>query len=172
MKINYRHYILIFFAILSIFISSASYLFLYNRSIKQSYNYLVTKKEFENEDNRKQGEQGLIKVYNSTKETRSKLNSFLVHEDKIVDFIEMVEKIGLDSDTKLELSSINNVDGVIKANISAKGLWSNNMTALYLIENLPININIKNVRMNSLDESDKKGHIWELSSSIEVMNIK
>ncbi len=172
MKINLRHYILIISAILCILASSGAYYFVYKQAIGQADKYVKVNKELENEDSKKQTEQDLVKTYESTKVSRAQLLSFFVKEDKVVSFIEMVEKVGDQSKTKLELSSINNDNGIIKTNISVKGSWNNVITALMIIENLPLSLNIKNVRLSTSSGLDKKSSGWELQLSIEALSIK
>lgn len=172
MKINPRHYILIVFAILSILATGFAYFFIYQKAISQADQYVQVNKEIENEDTKKHNDQDLIKIYNSTKDSREKILTYLVKEDKVVNFIETLEKVGTDSNTKLELSSINNDSGIIKVNVSVKGSWSNVMTSLVLVENLPLSLYIKDVKLNSVSDLEKKGRSWELTFSAEAISIK
>lgn len=181
MKINHRHITLLTFALVTIVVAVFGYLFIYNQTIKQADHYVVANHELIAEDARKQNEQDLIKIYNSTKETRNTLTTLLIHEDKVVDFIEMVEKVGVDSNTDTELTSIVNVGSTIKAKINSKGSWSNVMKSLVLIENLPINISLSNVRLNAsvapekVSEKNPKQQAvsyWELLLDVEAITIK
>jgi len=173
MKINSRHYILIIFALTSVIVVSMGYAYIYKKTVTQANNYRDINKEVKNEDNRKKSEDELIKIYDATKEFRSKIPTFFVHENKIVDFIETVENIGSTSKTKLEISSISNDANNVKAKINIEGSWANTMTALILIENLPLSITIKNLRMNStIDSIKKNSRIWLLTLDIEALIMK
>jgi hypothetical protein len=172
MKINHRHSILIFFAIISIFASSFAYYFIYNKTLELAHAYIRDIGDVNSEGDKNQKEQQLVKVYETTKDSRIKINSFLIHEEKIVDFIETVEMVGINSNTKTEISSINNGDGLVKAQITSSGSWSGVMTALHLIENLPFSVVVKNVRLETMNDLDKKGSAWELSLNIEAISIK
>lgn len=172
MKMNHRHIILILFAIISIFASSFAYYFIYNKTLELAHSYVRDMGDVNSEGDKHQKEQELVRVYESTKESRLKISTFLIHEDKIVNFIETVENIGDSSNTKTEISSINNGDGVVKAKVTSSGSWSGVMTALSLIENLPFSVVIKNVRLSAMSGLDKKGSGWELSLDIEAVSIK
>lgn len=173
MKINSRHYILIIFALLSIAAALFSYFFIYNKTLAQVINYVNVNEEVENEDSRKKSEEELLSLYESSKESRTKVMDFFVQEDKIVDFIEKVESIGDSSKTKLEISSISNDNKSLKAKIEVEGGWVNVMTAFALIENLPISLSINNVRIRSTDGGGKKpAKIWNLELDIEALITK
>ncbi len=172
MKINHRHYVLIFLALFSVAVSVGSYVLLYRHAIFQAEHYVNANKELEDEDNKRQSDQGLVKTYEASKDSRAKITTFLIKEDKIVDFIEMIEKVGSEAHVDLELSSIDNNDIKVKAQVTAKGGWSNILTALTLIENLPISSSIGNIKMNVSDGKDKQSRIWNLSLNIEALIIK
>ncbi len=172
MKINPRHYILILLALASIGISVAGYFLIYNQTIFQAEHYVNANKELENENTKKQNDQDLVKIYDNSKDDRTKVSSFLVKEDKIVNFIEMVEKVGNDSHIDLELSSISNDDAKVKAQVNAKGSWSGILTALTMIENLPVSSTISNVKMNVAGSPVKGARDWSLSLDIEALMIK
>lgn len=172
MKINQRHYVLILLAIICIFATSYAYYFIYKQTLKLAYDYVRDNGELNSEDDKKQKDQELLKMYESTKESRAKVSTFLVHEDKIVSFIETVESVGDSSNTKTELTTIVNEPGVIKAKVISTGTWSGVMTSLNMLENLPFGAVIKNVRIGVSGGADKKGNSWELSLDIEAMSTK
>jgi hypothetical protein len=172
MKINIRHYILIIFAFISVAVTMYGYSFIYKKTISQAELYVRTNDDLKDEDVKKQSEQDLIKVYNATAESRPKIASFFVDKIKVVDFIETIEKIGTDSNTVVEISSINNDDTKVKAKILAKGSWGGIMKALILIENLPLNILITNARLDSKDDSENKTSVWILSLDVEAFIFK
>ena len=172
MKINHRHYMLLFFAILSIGVVGYGYYFVYSKTVIQAEHYISANNEVLNEDKKRNNEQEIMKVFNSSKDSRVKIMSFFVHEDKVVEFIEMMEKVGTDSNTNLELSSILNEDDKVKVKINTKGSWSGIMKALLLIENLPLSIHINNVALNVSDVSAKEGSTWSLTLDIEALSIK
>jgi hypothetical protein len=169
MKINSRHYILIIFALLSIVAALFSYFFIYNKTLAQVVSYVNVNEEVNNEDSRKKSEEELLNLYESSKESRAKVLTYFVQEDKIVDFIEKVESIGDSSKTKLEISSISNDANSLKAKIKVEGGWVNVMTAFTLIENLPISLSIGNVSIRNTDFGSKTGRTWSLDLDIEAL---
>lgn len=172
MKINSRHYILIIFALLSIVAALFSYFFIYNKTLAQVVSYVSVNEEVNNEDSRKKSEEELLNLYESSKESRAKVLNYFVQEDKIVDFIEMVEGIGNSSKTKLEISSISNDSSSLKAKIKVEGGWVNVMTAFTLIENLPISLTINNVSIRNTDFGSKSSKTWNLELDIEALITK
>lgn len=172
MKMNHRHYILILFSLASVIFSLFVYVFIYKKTTMQADHYVLSSKEVENEDEKRKSERELVKRFNSTTESRSKLKSFFIVGDKVVDFIEQVEKIGDYSKTDLELSSISNSPGIVKAKVSVKGSWSGVMTALSLLENLPLSANLKNIRLDVSGDQAKGQHVWNLGLEIEVLAIQ
>lgn len=172
MKMNHRHYVLIIFAIVSIAVVSMAYFLIRRQTIVQAIHYVNASKELANEDIIKQKEQELKKIHDDTEEQRSGLSSRLIKEDKAVTFIEMVEKVGTESNTKLELGSITSSAGLLKANINVIGSWANVMTALTLLENLPFSSVISDVDLGTSAVSGKEAKVWSLNLSIEALTTK
>ena len=179
MKINHRHYILIIFAIISIIVSIFCYFFLYRQTTTQANNYLDSIKQVESEKNTVNYEQKLIDTFNKYEQDRLKIESYVVKEDKLVDFIERIEKIGSDSKTDLQLSSITSVDNKIKARVNTTGGWQGVMTALQMIENIPLSVSISNVRLDTsgdiegiVNSKTTKIREWRLSIDIETLTTK
>ncbi len=181
MKTNHRHYILILFAVACLVVSIFVYLFVYKKTIGIAQNYSKLTNEMNSEDGRKRYEEELVKVYDNTEGSRQKIYSIIANEDKIVSFIETVEKIGDYTNTDFELSSISNDKGNIKAKVKVEGNWANIMRALSLIENLPISSKISNIALSTSQglESDllksKSSNVsskWKLNLDIEAITIK
>jgi len=172
MKINHRHFVLIIIAIITIVVVCIAYFLIYRQTIVQADHYASANTELSNEDGLRQKEMDLTKVYDETKIERDNLNSFLVNEDKAVIFIEMVEKVGIDTNTKLELGSISNSTDILKAGVSVEGLWSDIMSALELLENLPISSVIYDVNMTSSGELTKTSKSWKMTLNIEALTTK
>lgn len=161
MKINSRHYILIIIAFICLSVAVYGYYFLYKRTIVQAGNHQNIVNEINDASSKSQTTQDLLKIYDSTKDSRDKLPSYLVDKNKIVNFIEMVEGVGDRSNTELELSSISNDEATIRAKIQVKGSWTGVMSALIMIENLPLSLTINNVRLDS-NGDPTKNHSWNM----------
>lgn len=178
MKINSRHYALILFALCSIVASSLGYVLIYRQTVVQAEHSAAAALEVANESVKKQHEQELVGVHKATTEERAKLASFFVPEDAAVDFIERIEKVGTDSQTELELSSIVNEGDKIKAKIDVQGTWSSVMNALMLLENMSLGISLNNIRLDtsgdlaSQDKKPAKGHAWHLTLNVEALTRK
>ncbi len=140
---------------------------MYKTIITQAENSSKFINDINTESEKRQHEDELTKIYNNTILDRSKITSFFINEDKVVDFIEKIEKISSDSKTNISLSSINTETGYVGAHINAVGSWSNIMQALILIENLSYGLSINNVHTVSSGD-----HKWNLSLDISVLTIK
>lgn len=175
---NSRHYTLVFFALCSVVAASFGYVLIYKQTAAQAGHSATALLDVENETKQKQHEQELIGIHEETKTEREKLSSFFIAEDSAVDFIERIEKIGTDSQTDLELSSITSDESHIRAKVGVSGTWSGVMNALMLMENMPLSIVLSDVRLDTsgdLESKDKKapkGHMWHLSLSIEALTKK
>lgn len=188
MKIHSSQIILVVCAVATIATSSFGYNFLYHRTIAQAENASKARSEVLIENDKKKHEQELVTLYGDTIEDRKKVAAYIVPDDGVVDLIEKIERVGSESGTDFELSSINSdnlsaakkgTTGYIKANIETQGTWENVMRALILIENLPYSISIDNIEISSGDgflttstEKAVKSRIWNLHFSIKVLMIK
>lgn len=180
MKINHKHIILILFGLMSLLFSSFAYIYIYQKTIKLAQNFSKVTLEMNSEDGKKKYEQELIKLYDDEKDNRERVENFLIKDDKIVNFIEIVESVGDITNTKLEISSLNKESNAVKAKVSVMGTWTGIMRALILIENLPVSSKISNVVINTSNGLDKNSsenktlgvNTWKLVFDIEAITIK
>lgn len=158
MKVNHRHYILIILAIGAFILSILVYVFVYRTVISQAKKSAELSLKVSQDSERKKHEEDLQSIYDNTSSDREKIKSFLISQDKVVNFIEEIEKIGKDTDTDLSISSINAEDlsakaegetGYLTAIIETKGKWQNVMRAFELIENIPYSTSLNNVRLEA-----------------------
>lgn len=175
MKLNHRHYILVLLSIAALISSILCYVFFYRETTLRATSYLNTLKQAELEKTSVDYEQKIINTFNKYDEDRKKIGSYIVKEDELVPFIERIEKIGVDTHTKLELSSISNGDNRVRAKVTAEGTWTNVMTALIMIENLPISLSVNNIRLDTdLNTADKTttNKEWRLALDLEALTTK
>lgn len=144
----------------------------------QAEHYINATYEVANESVKRQNEQKLTDIHKDTLDNREMLSSFFIPQETAVDFIERIEKVGTDSLTELEISSIVSDEGHIKAKVDIDGSWSGIMNALMLIENLPLGVMLDGIRLytsGDLENSNKKitsGRTWHLSLTIEALTKK
>ena len=170
MKLNLKHYTLIIFSVATLIMACVGYYVLYRNIIIQAENSSKVSGDASVENEKKQDEQLLVKAHSETVTERAKLKSFFVYEDNIVEFIERVEKVGLESGTDLELSAIDTKEDHVTAHIVAKGSWSGVMKALVLVENLPYSLSINNVLLD-VSMADKTRE-WSLVLDIKALSLK
>lgn len=184
MYANRRHYILLIFAVAAFAVSVLGYAFLRSRVITQAEQAVKVSKSVAEMEEKKRRELDVASVYAKSAEERRLLASYVVSKDDIVDFIESVEKIGSDTSTSLEMSGIADetelelagdaVLGHFKARLEASGTWTNVMRALILVEHMPYNIILNDVRLaeNTESASSTKAKTWRLSLDMRVLTFK
>lgn len=179
MNINHRHYILLIFATLAILGSATGYILMYRESVIQARGSALAQAEVILENNKKLHEQELTAAYADSLSDRSRLSSFLVSEDEIVEFIESVEAIGASSGAEVEISGIDTEEiavkdeesfGHISAHLNISGTWVNVMRALILVENMPYSVSLNNIGLFS--SGTAKAKQWELSLDMRVLTSK
>lgn len=128
-------------------------------------------------------EENFLQTYKSTSSKWSKLQDFFVDSNKIVDFIEIIEKLSTESGSKVTIASIeadnpdkiqSGKEGFARLKINAKGSWNAVMKALALSETLPFKLTINNVRANISGESidsQKGASNWTMDYDLQVSMI-
>lgn len=180
MKNNSKHLTLVIFGIISIFAAAFGYWYLHLAVITQAETYSLALKDAETYNENKKNEQSLQKIYNQSIADRAKINSYIVTEDKIIDFIESIENIGKITNTTVSLSAINSKEmdelskgasGHIQAKVEIIGSWTGVMTALSLLENLPFSLSLQNSHLFK-DSGTGKTPTWNLLTDVRVLSIK
>lgn len=171
MKIGHKHYILLIMSILAFVVSGTAYFIMYKNIVKQGTITSKAHAELQYQNEMKKHEEDLVELYNNSEKDRQNINSIIISEDKIVDFIEAVENIGKQSGTDITISSINkenkdskdtklknfNIGNTITAKIDAKGSFASIMKSLVLLENIPYQVYLNNVVITT-DVSDNVGN--------------
>ena len=180
MYINHRHYILLVLALVTVVLSALGYTVLYRAIVSQSVRAHEAMKEIASVDEKQKHAEDAASIYTKTSETRTRIANLAVSQEKIVDFITSVEKLGDDAGVQLELSSITNepfaagkTTGYIKGRVDARGSWTNIMKALILIEHLPHSVSLSNVRLvqTSVTPSEELPVKFPQSSASKVWNL-
>jgi Tfp pilus assembly protein PilO len=183
MYANHRHYILFTLALITFIVASLGFGLLHDRVYKQSIQAGELMKEVKSLEDQKSHELEVKNAYSKIKEQRDRLNSFIVSKDKIVDFIEEVEKIGTQTSTDIEFSNpvtkeivkgkkIEDNFTTMTARIDVEGTWPNMMRALTLIENLPYSLSLNNIRINVEKSTETAEDPAKLASSTPKTPIK
>lgn len=191
MKVNSKHYVLLFIGLLTLVISATGYWYVYKTTVSQAQKHAFLVREIENNEQNNKEEIKLLQISSSTRERREMLSSYFISDEKILDFIKSIENVEKNSSTEVILSGIDagnqseNVDkltGDVKIHVVIKGDWINVNKALSLIENLPYSIYISNASLRSLTvdipTADKKvatiikKSIWEMSLDVKALTMK
>jgi len=129
--------------------------------------------------------QDLNSVLKDINEDQDKLNSYFVHSDKIVDFLESVETIGHDSGAVVEVRSLseevteNPSISVLALNLTAKGDWESVYHFLVLIQNFPIKSTFDRIHISrsETDLQDQDGNevgtatLWSGVFNMKVLEL-
>lgn len=195
MYTNHRHYILLIFALAALVLSVLGFSLLRGNIISQAIESAQAIKDAALIDDQKQHAEEIARKYEKSADDRTKLGSYIVTEDKIVNLIEEIEDIGIRSGAPLELSGITTEPGTaskgvtfntLKARVAGKGSWSSLMQALILLENMPYALSLNNVRLevsgessvaelpikNSKTKPATKQTLWHLTLDIKVLTTK
>ncbi len=126
----------------------------------------------------------LIEKSSELKSTDKTINNYFVDPMKISSFISYLEDLGLKNNTKLIVKNIkisNNKKDTILVNVSVKGNFNNTIKVLYLLENIPFNVNLTQAFVNKeikpTENKDKKikisttPPIWEANISFSVLSL-
>jgi len=125
--------------------------------------------------------QDLNSILKNINEDQEKLNSYFVHSDKIVNFLESVEAIGRKSGATVEVRSLNEEEtegssiSVLTLNLTAEGNWENIYHFLVLIQNFPIKSIFDKIHISSSETNryDKDGNeIGTITAWNGVLNMK
>lgn len=174
MHANHKHYILLTLSILAFASAIWGYWALYytvtyhgrESSEVMSKQILV--------DEKRQISQQVESIYAKTVEDRARIFTHSVTADRVVDFIETIEQIGTTTSSATMISAIDISEGFLKAHMEMKGIWSDVMKALVLVENMPYSISLNNIRLTKAVESVENigAGVWALSADIKTPVIK
>lgn len=184
MRVNHRHHILIFVSVITFLVTASCFLFLYKTVIKQNDKSREALQMLSDENDRKAHEQELTTLYKDMEAERTKISSYVVYEDKIVDFIEAVENIGNTSGNEIVLSTVSTEAlpktsgslGYISAHVNTSGSFGSIARTLLLLENMSYSIELNNLKLNnqlpsaelSVKGATRKSS-WNMSVDIKVL---
>jgi hypothetical protein len=158
MYANHKHLILLALAVLAFVAAVSGFWYVRSRIYTQAIRANELEKENLEIEKKKKHELEVRDVYTKLTDDSSNLETNLVSKDAIVEFIEVLEKIGDDTSTTVTLSGIE-TENIVKtariqdnfshvtARLSASGDWSNLMRALHMLENSQFSITYDNVQL-------------------------
>jgi hypothetical protein len=118
---------------------------------------------------------------NEVKQIQEKISGYFIKEDRIDTFVDYLEKLGLGIGSEVIVKSIDVPDkekNIVFFNISVSGEFNQVLKTIYLLENIPYQINItksylnKNIYMKLSDEGkDKEVTEWEATITFKVASL-
>jgi hypothetical protein len=184
MYANHRHYILFVVALLTFIVTTLGYAYVRSRVYEQANNSAALLVQVSQMEEQKKREQDLSSFYSKMTEEQKQISGLVLNRERVVEFIEFIERIGSDTSTELELSNIQTNQIVktakiqdnfttLRARVQVKGNWPNVMRALTLIENAPYGISLNNVRLNEMGSvsASTTRKVWNLDMDIKVLTL-
>jgi hypothetical protein len=194
MHTNHRHYTLLLMAIVTTVVSVCVYLILHRTIVSQAKEATRAKAEELALQHEKQYETDINKTYTNSAEERAKISSYIVSQEKILDFIEAIEGIGTTTGASLDISDLDtgnfstqssalsseSIEN-LKIHIEIHGSWVQVMQALMLLENIPYSLSLHNIQLirladetsaTPLDKKISKTPLWKASIDIKTLITK
>jgi hypothetical protein len=116
----------------------------------------------------------LVKLVEDTTEEREEILSYLLTEDKVIDFLAFIETLGREQNVVLKTDSLTvqgagNLTEELQVGVSITGLFNSVMRTLSLFEALPYRSYVSNV---SLVRIDLKSNIWGATFTLHVTKLR
>ena len=157
-------------------VSLGGYWYLFNQIRTQTVNTQLALGKITTEENKALSQKIFLDVLQKTADQRKNLITYFVPYDRTISFIDSLQAISTITKAKITLQSIgtdnlNDVEvgttGVLTVHISAVGTWAQVIRTLHIIENMPYEILIDNVRAGS-DDAGK----WTIDFDTKTLIIK
>ncbi|OGI88065.1 hypothetical protein A2995_01805 [Candidatus Nomurabacteria bacterium RIFCSPLOWO2_01_FULL_33_24] len=182
MNQTYKNNTLLIIIILINILAISAYVYLF-QSVKQANqrNSLISS-EIKNYSENKDRIISLRNIIKSTEEERDNLNSHFIDKNKINHLLDLIEKIGEDSKTNLEINSVNlspkssdKNKNILKIDFKASGSFQNISKLLLLLENAPLEFDFEKVYFNKTEnerkeESEDIFDLWNSSFTINLIS--
>jgi hypothetical protein len=183
MKNSHSHFLLLMFSLITIVSVGLLYVYMYNTVGTSARRAIVAESAVRSQQTSVLQQKNTENMYNETVGDRAKLDKLFIVDTEAVNFIESLERIGIQSGAKIELSSVAADDtntlkpgatAYIKGHVSATGQWGNVMRALMLAEVLPYQSKIDGVHLNTSSVSDEKipKNVWHTEFEVSAPLVK
>lgn len=113
-----------------------------------------------------------------TEELRDELNSYFIHKNGVVDFLEKIERFGDDSSVLVEVTSVDIEPILISTEIESKivdnlnivalveGEWRDVFYFLNLIESQPLHVSVEQINIENRDGD------WTMNIDFNALKLK
>lgn len=175
---NYRKTLIILFVWIVIFLATTAFVvFGFIKIEKMKTSVASIEQEIIKEKESLQAFESLIKTTSSLKTDSEKINSFYIKRDEVINFINIIESLASTTNTQLSIQTV--VDKKMPTNgtllsvdISAHGSYSNLHYLIRLLEELPYQTEIQNIKLSKgsfVDEQKQSVSSW--SADINIVGI-
>ena len=119
-----------------------------------------------------------------TEDERADLDSHFVIDDEVINFIEIIENLGMDSGAKIEVTNVSvsstnkeaadqiNISELLYLDFKIEGRFAQMFHFLSILEKLPFKIDILRVNFGRIPNEDGKIKSWNGFFSITAVKLK
>ncbi len=171
-KITSTQKITIVLILINIFLFSV--LYFWHTSMWQSVSEIIKKKTFLKEENTNtETLTNLKKQKLLAEETNNFFENISIHKDEIVNFIELLEKMGKKSGVAIDIQTVNLEDSPkdeeielnsLKVILQVRGSWKQIINFILMIENNPHYLVIKDLKIKTINEENNI--VWSATISL------
>lgn len=119
--------------------------------------------------------QSLVRTLDDTKQERSSLLSRVLKDDEVINFLALIETLGKEQGVTLTTNSLNVLPGngtfeTLVVNIGVEGSYEEVSYIIRLLEQLPYQSTVNNVKMSR--DSEGEASLWKGSFEVKVTKLK
>jgi hypothetical protein len=106
----------------------------------------------------------LVKNFSNIKEESQKANTFFIKKDEVVDFLNKIEGLASTTNTQISIQAVTDKNtgsssSLLSVGVKAHGSYSNLYYLLRILEELPYQAEIQNVRLTNQRTTNDKGEV-------------
>ena len=118
----------------------------------------------------------LVKSASNIKGDTEKANVFFIKRDEVVNFLDTIESLAFTTNTKVSIQSVNDKgetpnNKILSVEVHAQGTYSNLYYLLRMLENLPFQTEIQNVRLSKSGSSSDGKESFPWSADINIVGV-
>jgi hypothetical protein len=106
----------------------------------------------------------LVKNFSNIKEESQKANTFFIKKDEVVNFLDNIEALASTTNTQISIQAVSDKNtaassSLLSVGVRAHGSYSNLYYLLRILEELPYQAEIQNVRLTNQRTTNDKGEV-------------
>ena len=118
----------------------------------------------------------LTRLVEETAEERVLIDSYLLHEEEVIDFLALIESLGREQNVELQTTSLtvqplNDVFDQLRINVSVTGPYSSVVHMLKLFETLPYQVTVLKTSLSQASDNSQTS-LWNGLFDLQVTKYK